>query len=268
MDSSPLIRRRESGRHLTITLDDARRQNALSAEMVLEFERALDEICDRGLAALVIEGANGVFSAGADLKALFDAVLAPPAKGSIDPLEELSAGAGRFFARLAGLPALVIAVVDGPAVGGGMGLASAADIVIATARARFSLAETSLGFPPAQIAPHLVARLGERIARRLALTGSRLDGREAHALGLADFYCESEAERDANLESILQAVDRCAPGANAEIKRLLHACRVEAPEAYIQMAAVSFAQALRGAEGREGLAAFREKRAPSWVRRE
>ena len=268
MNSSSLIRRRESGRHLVITLDDAPRRNAISAEMVIEFERALDETRDRGLAALVIEGANGVFSAGADLKALFNAVSAPPAKGETDPLEELSVAAGRFFARLAGLPALVIAVVDGSAIGGGMGLACAADIVIATARARFSLAETSLGFPPAQIVPHLVARLGERTARRLALTGARLDGREAHALGLADFYCESEAERDARLESILQAVDRCAPAANAETKRLLRACRAESPAAYVQMAAKSFAQALRGPEAREGLAAFREKRAPSWARRE
>jgi isohexenylglutaconyl-CoA hydratase len=268
MDASSLIRRRESGRHLTITLDDARRQNALSAEMVTELDRALDETRNRGLAALIIEGANGVFSAGADLKALLDAVSAPPAKGEMDPLEELSVAAGRFFARLAALPALVVAAVDGPAVGGGMGLACAADIVIATARARFSLAETSLGFPPAQIAPHLVARLGERIARRLALTGSRLNGREAHALGLADFYCESEAERDARLESILHAVDRCAPGANAETKRLFSACRVESPNAYIQMAAMSFAQCLRGPEGSEGLAAFREKREPLWARRE
>ena len=95
---------------------------------------------------------------------------------------------------------MTIAVVDGAAVGGGMGLAAAADIVIATARARFSLAETSLGLPPAQIAPHLVARLGERLARRLALTGARLDGREAEALGLADFHCGTDAERDARLE--------------------------------------------------------------------
>jgi isohexenylglutaconyl-CoA hydratase len=268
MAASSLIRRRESGRHLTITLDDAPRQNALSPEMVVEFERALDGTRDHGLAALVIEGANGVFSAGADLKALFDAVAALPAKGETDPLEELSVAAGRFFARLAALPALVIAVVDGPAVGGGMGLACVADIVITTARARFSLAETSLGFPPAQIAPHLVARLGERIARRLALTGSRLDGREAHALGLADFYCENEAERDARLESILRAVDRCAPAANAETKRLFRACRAESPKAYAQMAAKSFAQALRGPEGREGLAAFRERRAPSRARLE
>ena len=162
-------------------------------------------------------------------------------------------------------PIVTIAVVDGAAVGGGMGLAAAADIVIATARARFSLAETSLGLPPAQIAPHLIARLGERLARRLALTGARLDGREAEALGLADFHCGTDAEKDARLESLLTAIELCAPSANAMTKRLFRISRAATPEAYIEIAARNFAEALRGPEAREGLAAFREKRAPSWA---
>lgn len=261
-----LLRVHGSGRRLTITLDDPRRQNALSKEMVAEIESALDA-APPGLAALAIEGANGAFSAGADLKSMSDALVAPPEPGEVDPLQALNAAGGRFFARFAALPYLTIAVVDGAAVGGGMGLASAADIVIATARARFALAETSLGIPPAQIAPHLARRLGEQVARRLALTGARLDGREAHALGLADFYCDSDAERDARLEALIGSVERCAPGANAETKRLFRACRTESPEAYIETAAKSFAEALRGPEGREGLAAFMEKRAPSWSRR-
>ena len=148
-----------------------------------------------------------------------------------------------------------------------MGLAAAADIVIATARARFALTETSLGFPPAQIAPYLAARMGERIARRLAMTGARIDGREAETIGLADFYCDSDAERDAKLEALLQAAERCAPGANAETKRLFRLARSEPPESYIEAAAQSFADALRGPEGREGVAAFLEKRAPSWTQR-
>ncbi len=164
------------------------------------------------------------------------------------------------------LPFVTIAVVDGAAVGGGMGLAAAADIVIATQRARFALTETSLGLPPAQIAPYLVGRLGERTARRLALTGARLDGREAAAVGLADVYCDSVEASDVELAALLEAIERCAPGANAETKRLLRACRAEPPDVYIETAARSFAAALRGPEGREGLAAFAGKRAPSWAR--
>ena len=255
----------QAGRRLRLILNDPRRQNALSAEMVGAIGQALDDAPD-GLAALIVEGGGGVFSAGADLKSLSDALATPPPAGPTDPLEALNAAGGRFFARFAALPFVTIAVVDGAAVGGGVGLAAASDIVIATARARFALTETSLGLPPAQIAPYLVARMGARVARRLALTGARLDGREAEAVGLADFFCEGETERDQKLELLLGAIERCAPRANAETKRLFSACRALSPEAYIEAAAKSFAEALRGPEGREGLAAFAEKRPPSWAK--
>ena len=255
------IRTRTIGRSLILTLADAPRQNALSADMVAEIEQALDA-APQDLAALVVEGVAGVFCAGADLKALSVALSEAP--GATDPVEALNAAGGRFFARFAALPFVTIALVDGAAVGGGMGLAAAADIVIATPRARFALTETSLGLPPAQIAPYLVARLGERVARRLALTGARLDGREAAAVGLADMFCENDG-RD-QLETLLKSIERCAPGANAETKRLFRACRAEPPEVYIATAARSFAAALRGPEGKEGLAAFSEKRKPIWAR--
>ncbi len=263
MDS--LLRVQQTGRRLTLTLDDARRQNALSVEMIESIDHAL-EGAPHDLAALVIQGANGVFSAGADLKSLAEALAKPLACGETDALQTLNAAGGRFFARFAALPFMTIAVVDGAAVGGGMGLAAASDVVIATPRARFALTETSLGIPPAQIAPYLVHRLGERVARRLAMTCARIDGREAETLGLADFYCGSDAERDAKLEALLQSVERCASGANAETKRLFRLTRSTTPEAYIDAAAKSFAEALRGPEGREGVAAFLAKRAPAWRR--
>ena len=263
MDS--LLRVQQTGRRLTLTLDDAHRQNALSVEMIESIDHAL-EGAPHDLAALVIQGANGVFSAGADLKSLAEALAKPLACGETDALQTLNAAGGRFFARFAALPFMTIAVVDGAAVGGGMGLAAASDVVIATPRARFALTETSLGIPPAQIAPYLAHRLGEHVARRLAMTGARIEGREAETLGLADFYCGSDAERDANLEALLQSVERCASCANAETKRLFRLTRSTTPEAYIDAAAKSFAEALRGPEGREGVAAFLAKRAPTWRR--
>src|SRR5580658_2024696 len=251
MTQPTLIRQERIGRHLRIILDDAPRRNALSGEMIDEIDAILNVSRDEGLASLIIEGANGVFSAGADLKSLAAALAQTPAPGEEDALQRTNRAGGEFFARLNAHPMATIAIVDGPAYGGGMGLACCADIVIATPRARFALSETSLGIPPAQIAPYLVARLGERIARRLALTGARLDGREAAALGLADFYCDSDAERAAKLEALLASVERCAPGANAEVKRLFRACQTQTSDAYIETAAKSFAEALRGSEGRE-----------------
>ena len=120
-----LLRLDYSGRRLTITLDDPRRQNALSPEMVAEIDRALEDSRARGLASVVIAGANGVFSAGADLKSLSDALANPPAAGEADPLRDQNRGGGQFFARLNAHPVATIALVDGAAVGGGgMGLGS------------------------------------------------------------------------------------------------------------------------------------------------
>lgn len=265
--SSQLIRRRRIGPHLEITLDDGPRQNALSPEMVGEFDAALAASAAEQLSSLIVRGANGVFCAGADLKSLSSALSQSPGPGEADPLRELNAAGGRFFQRLAAHPMATIAVVDGAAVGGGFGVACACDIVVATPRARFALSETSLGLTPAQIAPHVVGRLGARHARRLALTGARIDGREALAIGLADYLCESDEERESLVERMLAQIARCAPGANAEAKRLIACCRDGATDAYIEEAATSFAASLRGAEGREGLAAFAGKRAPAWTGR-
>ena len=267
MDQAPLVRRQRIGRHLRITLDDARRRNALSVEMVAALDEILVASRDEGLASLVIEGANGVFCAGADLKSLADTLAQTPEPGGADALQRYNRAGGEFFARLNAHPLVTIAIVDGAALGGGMGLVCCADVVIATSRARFALSETSLGFPPAQIAPYLVARLGERVARRLALTGARLDGREAAAIGLADFFCADEAERDALIERLLNEIACCAPGANAEAKRLVLAASAGASQSYLDDAARSFAQCLRSGEGREGVAAFIEKRAPNWAQR-
>jgi len=267
MTQPSLVRQQTIGRHLRLILDDPQRQNALSAQMVGEIDQVLEASRDQGLASLVIEGANGVFCAGADLKSLADSLAQTPPPGQADALAQYNRQGGLFFARLNAHPLATIAIVDGAAFGGGVGLACCADIVIATSRARFALSETSLGFPPAQIAPYLVARLGERAARRLALTGARLDGREAAAIGLADFFCASEIELHALLDALLNDIGRCAPGANAAAKRLILAAQAGASDSYVDDAAQSFAQSLRGAEGREGVAAFIEKRAPQWAQR-
>jgi isohexenylglutaconyl-CoA hydratase len=265
--SPALLHKERIGPHLKVTLDDVRRQNALSAEMVSEIDLALEESRSQLLSSLVIAGANGVFSAGADLKSVSEALAHAPLEGVADPLQETNRAGGRFFARLNAHPMATIALVDGPAFGGGMGLACCADIVIATGRARFSLSETSLGLPPAQIAPYVLARVGERQARRLALTGARLEGKEAAAIGLADFYFETDAERDAQLEKLLGQIARCAPGANAVTKRLILACGHSSPQDYVEEAARSFAECLRGPDGREGVAAFLEKRPANWIGR-
>ena len=92
-----------------------------------------------------------------------------------------------------------------------------------------------------------------------------MDGREAQSIGLADYYCETEEALAATLADLRKSIGRCAPGANAETKRLIQNCRDGATPAYVEEAARSFAACLRGPEGREGVASFIEKRKPYWV---
>jgi isohexenylglutaconyl-CoA hydratase len=157
----------------------------------------------------------------------------------------------------------VIALVDGPAFGGGFGMTCCADIVLASARARFALSETSLGLVPAQIAPHVVARIGLRQARRLALTGEQISGQRAVDIGLVDITAETVDDLQAALEDLLNKIRRCGPRANGVTKRLLQSL-APAPETFIEAAADAFTAALRGPEGQEGVAAFVEKRKPRW----
>ena len=125
---------------------------------------------DRVDNAVVLRGAGGFFCAGGNVGS-FQSRLDAAATDE-DPVAARNREFGRFMQRLAALPVPVIAVVEGAAMGGGMGLACAADLVLATQDAKFALSETALGIIPAQIAPFVVARLGRRAALRLACSAS------------------------------------------------------------------------------------------------
>lgn len=253
------IRATATGGIVTLTLDDAASRNALSGALVGEFDAALAVAAAEGARGLVVRGANGVFSAGGDVKAMMAALATPPDEGAVDPIATLNAAGGTFFARYAALPFFTIAIVDGMAAGGGVGLAAASDFVIATPSARFALTETGLGLVPAQIAPYLAARLGRVKALQLALTCRRLDGPAAVALGLADLVAD---DVEAALATLVGELRQSAPGAIAATKRLF--ARAAPGPAFIEEAAGVFAAAVRGPEAAEGISAFLARRAPRW----
>ncbi|KMO40398.1 hypothetical protein VQ02_07995 [Methylobacterium variabile] len=251
------------GPHLRATLDDPPTRNALSAAMVEALHGLLAGIeADATLRSLTLTGANGSFCAGADLKGALPALDAPP--GPDDPVRALNRAGGQLFARLDACPVPVVAVVDGPALGGGLGLVACADLVVATPAARFGLPEAGLGVPPAQIAPYLVARLGPARARRLALLGERLDAEAGLAIGLVDMTC-APGEVEVRLAGILAGIGRGAPGALRTTKHLLRSAAWPPGDGFVEEAAALFAAALRGPEGREGVAAFAARRNPAWV---
>ncbi|GGC68056.1 enoyl-CoA hydratase/isomerase family protein [Chelatococcus reniformis] len=266
LPATTILKLDRQGSRLYATIADPSTRNAMTAALVEDLWAVLNATeNDRSLRTLILQGADGAFCAGADLKGTNKALDSAPGAGEVDPLEAQNRAGGELFAKLNEHPLAVIAVVDGPAFGGGFGMACCADIVLATPRARFALSETGLGIPPAQIAPYVVGRIGLRMARRLGLAGTRLDGAQAQDIGLVDFYCETADSLEATLTKVLNDIGRCAPGANAVTKRLFLSVGSLSPAAYRDEAARAFAGCLRGEEGQEGVRAFAEKRPARWV---
>lgn len=259
----PVLMSRDGGvLHLTLNRPQAR--NAMSLAMVDELLAALaDAEADGVTRVVVLRGTGGHFCAGADLKDMAAARHRPVDDG--DQLAHVNSRFGWLCAAFARTPLAVVAVVEGTVMGGGFGLACAADVTLAHASASFRLPETSLGLVPAQIAPYLVERLGFAEAKRLAVTGGRLDARTALTLRLVHELAVDDDALTAALARVLEDILACAPGAVAATKRLISQARLAPPESLIDDAAAAFSASAQGAEGTEGTLAFFEKRKPYWA---
>lgn len=242
-----------------LTINQPKTRNALSPDVVIEMQRVIDDAAnDHDLRALVLRGAQGFFSAGGNI-GNFKERLAQ----SIDEMAAKNRSFGHFLEKLAQFPAPVISVVEGAAIGGGMGLACVSDIVMSTANARFALTETTLGIIPAQIFPFVSQRLGVGVARRLGINGQRLNGTEALQLGLVD-HVVSEEHINAEVATHLTMLLRCAPRANKELKNLSFYTESDNLSAFLDRAAQRFAICMHD-EGKEGVSAFRDKKSPAWA---
>jgi isohexenylglutaconyl-CoA hydratase len=257
-----LLLRREGGvLHVTLNRPDVR--NAMSLAMVLELRETLAAAEGDGhTRVLVLRGAGGHFSAGADLRDMASArqQLAADEQAVV----KVNAAFGDLCVAFAGTGLATVAVLEGTVMGGGLGLACVVDVALAGTSAVFRLPETSLGIVPAQIAPFLVERLGFAEAKRLAVTGGKLDAEAALRLRLVHAVHAAGA-LDHALAAVLSDILQCAPGAVAATKALMAQARFHAPAALVQHAAEVFSAAALGAEGSEGTAAFLEKRKARWV---
>ncbi|MGI9132937.1 MAG: enoyl-CoA hydratase/isomerase family protein [Rhodoferax sp.] len=255
--------------HLTLNRPESR--NAMSLQMVAELHQVLEAAeASAGqpdaVRVLVLRGAGGHFCAGADLKDMAAARMralqgGPGASGAV---QQANAAFGHLCAAYARTPLALVAVLEGTVMGGGLGLACVADVALACESARFRLPETSLGVVPAQIAPFLVQRLGYSQAKRLAVTGGRIDAAAALRLGLVH-QVEAAPDLPLALQQVLDDIRACAPGALAATKALMAQARLHAPESLVEQAAASFAHAAQGPEGIEGTTAFLQKRKPQWA---
>jgi isohexenylglutaconyl-CoA hydratase len=261
--SERTVLRHAEGGVLTLTLNRPEVRNALSMTMVLELREALDAAeRDGQTRVLVLRGAGGHFTAGADIKDMANARM----RLATDPdaIVKVNAAFGELCVAYANTGLAVVTVLEGTVMGGGMGLACVSDVTLAADATVFRLPETSLGVVPAQIGPFLVERLGYAQAKRLAVTGGKVDAHKALALGLVH-EVHATAALEPALQRVLHEILQCAPTALAATKALLAKARLHSPASLVQHAAEVFSRAALSEEGTEGQVAFLQKRKAKWM---
>jgi len=252
----------DGGGLATVTLNRPERHNAFDEAMIAELTAALAGLgADDSIRMVVLRAAGRSFSAGGDLGWMQRLAGASEAENRADALR-LAA----LMRTLDRLPKPTVAVVRGSAFGGGVGLVACCDIALAAEGALFSLSEVRLGLIPAVISPYVAAAMGERACRRYFLTAERFSAAEALRLGLLHGVYAEEGLEPA-VDAVLKHLRAGAPQAQAAAKELLFAvARRPTDEAVIVNTAEAIARCRASAEGREGIAAFLEKRPPAWSR--
>jgi len=249
---------------LRINFNQPENRNALTLEMVSEIKQMLSTVRDdRRVRGIAFRGNGGIFCAGGDLKA-FREIFAKGADAHDDAVE-MSQSAGEFFAMIAGMPQLTVALIEGAAMAGGFGLACCCDIMVADENARFALTETQIGISPAQIAPYVIDRVGRTRGKQMMILGSRFDGKYAHTIHLVDELADANQSIETIEEGLKQSIKACAPDAVAVTKELVAKAGMQDRLAYTKIASEAFTCTLMGDEGREGVLSFLEKRKPGWT---
>lgn len=233
----------------TITLDSPANRNALSRQLVTELHAALDRAEQPDVRVVVLTHTDPAFCAGADLKER-GAGTGSNGSGSNGPM-------ANAMERLAASAAPTIAAVNGSVRAGGIGIMAACDLVVVNHRVTFAFTEVRIGVAPAMISVPILARCSWSKLAAPFLTGETFDAAAARDMGLVTHVTEDVA---ATVQTLVAGVLAGAPGAVAATKRVL---RQAAPN-MAEMQALS--EALFGSpEAAEGMAAFIEKRPPSWA---
>lgn len=242
-----------------ITLSRPDKRNAISTQMINDLLTALDE-CDRNSAvrAGILTGAGKAFCAGMDLEGL-QSLAAQSHQQNLDDSRRMA----RLFRRLYDFPKPLIAAVNGAAIAGGTGIATMCDFTLAVPDAKFGYTEVRIGFIPALVSVFLCRQIGEKRARDLLLTGRLFDAAEAQRLGLVSEIVAPEKllDRARELAATLLAN---SPTSLARTKALLADSARAGLDREIELAITANAAIRSTADFREGLAAFLEKRPPSW----
>ena len=250
---------------LSVFLNRPDVRNAFNDQVIEELSHVFErEALEETVRIVVLRGEGKVFSAGGDLNWMRRSVDFSFEENLKDTrkLAELFYTMNHFEKPLVG-------VVHGAAIGGGVGLVSVCDIVLASREAQFSLSEVRLGIIPACIGPFVVEKIGASQARRLFVSGERIGAEEALRLGLVHQVVDTQADLDGALDACLDRMRACGPKAMASAKRLVLDLtwpekRAE-QEDVLEYVARMLAEIRISDEGQEGVRAFLEKRAPQWL---
>jgi methylglutaconyl-CoA hydratase len=242
----------------TITLNRPDKRNALTPEMMTELTDALEEAADCHCGVLILTGAAPAFCAGLDLESLQSLDAVTPAEHRRDA--ENLAG---LLRTLYDFPKPVIAAVNGPAIAGGMSLATIPDFTLATPEARFGFNEVRVGFVPAIAASFLIRQVGEKRTRDLLLTGRKIKAEEARAMGLVTEIVACE-ELMKSAQSLAQTLLLNSCQAMRSVKTLLAGHARRRLDEELEEAIAANALQRSSEDLREGVQAFLHRRKPEW----
>ncbi|NQU57558.1 MAG: enoyl-CoA hydratase/isomerase family protein [Rhodospirillales bacterium] len=245
-----------------LTLNRPDVHNAFDDVLIGNLIGILEQLEDNPEVRIVVLAANGKnFSAGADLNWM--------ARTADYSVEENLADARQLadlMRKLNSLSKPTVALVQGAAYGGGVGLSAACDIVIASEKARFCLSEVKLGLIASVISPYVRAAIGESQARRYTLSAEVFDATEAKRIGLVHEVVSADNLQEMGEQMVAQLLKN-SPASMAGVKDLLFYQNGRAvDDEVVEETAVRIANVRASAEGKEGVSAFLEKRPPSWIK--
>jgi len=257
----PIIRANKNLPSGTIILNRPDRRNALSRELILALQQMLQDFHqERKVRAVILIGAGSAFCAGMDLAEMLET------SQRDDALSQWHRDAVLYKELLETMlryPKPIIAAVNGPAVAGGAGLVLAADLVVASAKAKFGLPEPQRGLVAGLVSPLLHFRVGGSQAAKLLLTADLIDAEEAHRVGLFHEVVSDDLIW-VRAQQLAEQCAKSAPEAVQLTKRMLNETIGDHLGVLLSAGAAASATARTTEAAAEGLSAFLEKREPKW----
>lgn len=251
----------QQGAVATVWMNRAELHNAFNTQVIEELHACFAGIDQRDdIRVVILAGRGKSFSAGADLNWMKQAGAASREENEADALK-----LAQMLHQLATLKQPTIARVHGIAFGGGMGLASACDICIASTEAKFATSEVRLGLAPSTISPYVIRAIGARQASRYFLTAERISAEQALKIGLAQEVAAPES-LDQTIDAIVEALLLGGPKAQAASKQLIQMVnQQELSQELLKQTAQHIAHVRQGTEAKNGLSAFLNKQSPNWI---